>query len=246
VTKAAGASRQPRYEARADREIAETLVTAFGAVALVDIHVRLIYLRVAAKALSDGSLSLAAIALAYLRFPDLGAAGRRRLQKLGRAWKYNPNVAQEARNPEGEPDGGQWTHTEPADQTGRNPEHPWRDRSNVTFRNFIAGPDAERSTEASPESDGYGAVHRDPQGGAWGRYQLRRTAFQDIGWMDRDGNWTDAARAQGVTSFDDFSITEKRRRRRSICIWDGSNIRYLIFRWCYRILTAVEEAWYGI
>jgi hypothetical protein len=86
------------------------------------------------------------------------------------------------------------------DARARDPDHPWRDQTNVSLRQYLA--QMEHSTISHPESDGY-ADARD--GIALGRYELQPTqALRDIGWTDGRGNWTAAARAHGVRSNDDF------------------------------------------
>ncbi len=54
-------------------------------------------------------------------------------------------------------------------------------------------------------NNGYGAWLQDGQGiGAIGRYGLRASSLKAIGWMDDSGNWTDKARANGVSSTESF------------------------------------------
>jgi hypothetical protein len=40
--------------------------------------------------------------------------------------------------------------------------------------------------------------------GYLGKYQFGKSALQDIGFYDKDGNWTDLAKSYGVTSKNDF------------------------------------------
>ena len=75
---------------------------------------------------------------------------------------------------------------------------PWSNKSNPSFRERIAA--AERGPGHT--GDGYDAKH--PMSRALGRYQITPRAFEDIGWQDRYGNWTDKAKAQGVASEADF------------------------------------------
>jgi hypothetical protein len=70
---------------------------------------------------------------------------------------------------------------------------PWTGLPNAEFRQRIA--EAERSAE-HPE-EGYGL--RNPSSGALGRYQFVPVALRDIGWIDGEGRWTEAAALQGVT-----------------------------------------------
>ncbi|MEO3470316.1 hypothetical protein AAFN86_00510 [Roseomonas sp. CAU 1739] len=70
---------------------------------------------------------------------------------------------------------------------------PWETGLNAGFRQRIA--EAERSAEHAV--DGYAL--RNPASGALGRYQFVPMALRDIGWMNADGGWTEAAARQGVT-----------------------------------------------
>ena len=70
---------------------------------------------------------------------------------------------------------------------------PWEAQSNAAFRQRIA--EAERSAEHA--RDGYGL--RNATSGALGRYQFLPVALRDIGWMDADGRWTEAAARHGAT-----------------------------------------------
>ncbi len=70
---------------------------------------------------------------------------------------------------------------------------PWTSQVNAEFRQRIAA--AERSAEHA--QDGYGL--RNPSSGALGRYQFVPMALRDIGWMDAEGGWTEAAARHGVT-----------------------------------------------
>ena len=69
---------------------------------------------------------------------------------------------------------------------------PWETGLNAGFRQRLA--EAERSAEHA--ADGYGL--RNPTSGALGRYQFVPVALRDIGWMNADGGWTEAANRQGV------------------------------------------------
>ena len=54
-------------------------------------------------------------------------------------------------------------------------------------------------------NNGYGGVNLEGGGiGAIGRYGFRAPSLQAIGWMDADGHWTGAAKAQGVSSVESF------------------------------------------
>jgi hypothetical protein len=75
---------------------------------------------------------------------------------------------------------------------------PWQAAPNGDFRARIA--QAERSAEHA--NHGYG--QRNPNSGAMGRYQFLPTTLQDLGWRDGSGNWTAAARSQGVTTDAEF------------------------------------------
>lgn len=70
---------------------------------------------------------------------------------------------------------------------------PWEAGPNAAFRQRIA--EAERSAEHA--QDGYAL--RNPSSGALGRYQFVPAALRDIGWLDAEGGWTEAARRYGVT-----------------------------------------------
>ena len=53
--------------------------------------------------------------------------------------------------------------------------------------------------------DGYRAVNDDGEGiGAVGRYGFRASSLKAIGWMDAHGDWTSAAKAQGVNGVESF------------------------------------------
>ncbi len=69
---------------------------------------------------------------------------------------------------------------------------PWEGRPNAAFRQRIA--EAERSAEH--RQDGYAL--RNATSGALGRYQFVPVALRDIGWMDPEGAWTEAAARHGV------------------------------------------------
>jgi hypothetical protein len=63
---------------------------------------------------------------------------------------------------------------------------------------------AKLESQGQP-NNGYGGDN--PVGGgigAIGRYGFRAPSFKAIGWMDKDGNWTDAAKAQGVSDVESF------------------------------------------
>lgn len=70
---------------------------------------------------------------------------------------------------------------------------PWEAGPNASFRQRIA--EAERSAEHT--ADGYAL--RNPSSGALGRYQFVPVALRDIGWIDANGGWTEAAARYGVT-----------------------------------------------
>ncbi len=54
-------------------------------------------------------------------------------------------------------------------------------------------------------NNGYGGFNPEGGGiGAIGRYGFRAPSLQAIGWMDADGNWANAAKAQGVSSVQSF------------------------------------------
>jgi hypothetical protein len=61
---------------------------------------------------------------------------------------------------------------------------------------------AQHTRGPGQTGDGYDAKH--PVSRALGRYQITPDAFQDIGWQDKYGNWTDKAKAHGVASEADF------------------------------------------
>ena len=66
---------------------------------------------------------------------------------------------------------------------------------------------ADLESKGQP-NDGYGAWLRDGAGiGAIGRYGFREPSLQAIGWRDKNGNWTDEAKANGVASVEDFRNT---------------------------------------
>lgn len=69
----------------------------------------------------------------------------------------------------------------------------WEGQPNAAFRQRIA--EAERSAEH--RADGYAL--RNPVSGALGRYQFVPAALRDMGWMDAEGRWTEAAGRFGVT-----------------------------------------------
>ncbi|MFM6992383.1 MAG: cadherin-like domain-containing protein [Rhodoferax sp.] len=53
--------------------------------------------------------------------------------------------------------------------------------------------------------EGYRAVNDDGDGiGAVGRYGFRASSLKAIGWMDAHGDWTSAAKAQGINSVESF------------------------------------------
>jgi len=82
-------------------------------------------------------------------------------------------------------------------QAGTDNPKPWEGRHNAELREAIAG--YEQSTDK--KNDGYEERHPD---GALGRYQMTRTALDDIKWRNRDGTWTEEARKHGVASDADF------------------------------------------
>ncbi len=78
---------------------------------------------------------------------------------------------------------------------------PWEGQTNAAFRHRIA--EAERSAEHA--NDGYHL--RNPSSGALGRYQFLPIALRDIGWMNAEGGWTEAAARHGVTDEASFLAT---------------------------------------
>lgn len=108
-----------RFEPCPPVEVAETLAVAFSDNVLFDLEARLHQLRIAAQALSDGAITRAHIALAFLRLPALINEARDRLEKLAAIRKYNPNVAEEARVPAGETGGGRWSDDGGGDAGGQ-------------------------------------------------------------------------------------------------------------------------------
>jgi hypothetical protein len=78
---------------------------------------------------------------------------------------------------------------------------PWEGQTNAAFRQRIA--EAERSAEHA--NDGYHL--RNPSSGALGRYQFLPIALRDIGWMNAEGGWTEAAARHGVTDEASFLAT---------------------------------------
>ncbi len=115
-----------------------------------------------------------------------------------------------AGRPDGRPDGS--FDTALARATGQTPRaaparplagvgathRPWEAAPNPDFRHRIA--QAERSAE-HPQH-GYG--QRNPASGAMGRYQFLPSTLFDLGWQDRQGNWSEQARRHGVRSDRDF------------------------------------------
>ncbi|MBR0679841.1 hypothetical protein GXW74_05035 [Roseomonas eburnea] len=81
----------------------------------------------------------------------------------------------------------------PAGQTQAAALRPWEAQANAAFRQRIA--EAERSAEHV--QDGYAL--RNPVSGALGRYQFVPVALRDIGWVDAEGGWTEAAARHGVS-----------------------------------------------
>jgi len=78
---------------------------------------------------------------------------------------------------------------------------PWEAAPNPEFRQRIA--QAERSAEHV--NDGYHL--RNPSSGALGRYQFLPIALRDIGWMDAEGAWTEAAARHSMTDEAGFLAT---------------------------------------
>jgi hypothetical protein len=87
-----------------DEALAETLAVAYSWDILVDFDARAGSLRAAAKALNDGALTSAHLALAFMNLPRLRKDAWERLQQFELLRKYNPNVASEPRDL-----GGRWT-----------------------------------------------------------------------------------------------------------------------------------------
>ncbi|MBM3570053.1 MAG: hypothetical protein FJX46_15005 [Alphaproteobacteria bacterium] len=75
----------------------------------------------------------------------------------------------------------------------------------TTFQDKVGGIEVK-----GEPNHGYGVKLEDNQGGvALGRYQLKRGALIDAGFKDKDGNWTDKARALGVDSEESFLKSPK-------------------------------------
>ena len=87
----------------------------------------------------------------------------------------------------------------------------WERYSNADFREAIAR--AERGHEH--RDHGYWQ-YIDAGGGqgAFGRYQLRRSALVEAGWMDGLGRWTEKAAAFGVKTEMDFLAVPMRKKQR--------------------------------
>jgi hypothetical protein len=87
---------------------------------------------------------------------------------------------------------------EPRDaQAGTDTPKPWKGRHNEKTRDAIS----EYEQSANKKNDGY--EEKGPKG-ALGRYQMTRTALDDIKWRNPDGTWTEEARKHGVASDADF------------------------------------------
>ena len=95
--------------------------------------------------------------------------------------------------------------SEPASHLPASPERrkgPWSDKSYPEMREFIA----EKEQSAKKPNDGYGEFNHDSR--ELGRYQLKPSSLLQIGWLAKTPQgelyWTDKAKAQEVTSWDDF------------------------------------------
>ena len=79
------------------------------------------------------------------------------------------------------------------------PQRAWEGQPNEAWRQQIAREESNREGG----DFGYGVVNAD--GTAFGRYQIRRAALADAGWLaTRAGGWTAYAAEQGVRSDSDF------------------------------------------
>ena len=72
---------------------------------------------------------------------------------------------------------------------------------------------AKRESDGQP-NDGYGAVNWDKDSnktkGAYGRYQMRKPALEDAGYMDKNGNWNGT---DGINSHTDFLNSPKTQEK---------------------------------
>jgi hypothetical protein len=176
-------------------------------------------LRAVASALEKGNLTLANILLVHAEIdplPDEAAATR--LAKADRALRRapgertrlrrsNPDWADEARQPQGVPEGGQWTSGgadgdlvdtayRPGQGSMPSPKclaNLYNSRPYGDLMASIAGPESGgRYSEQSGTST------------AQGKYQMTRGALKSAGWQDQDGNWTEKAQDYGILSDQDF------------------------------------------
>jgi hypothetical protein len=227
LIEAAEARSRRVYRLRSAEDIARTLALAYGAFTGDDFARRLSGLNVAALALEAGDIAKAMVAALQMKLPPLPPEAMAKLAAEPTLKKDTAPSSLSKANPYHKPahspggTGGRFTSAEgaasgdiePRLMANRNEKprkkpaktgttlHPWMRRQNQDFRNYVAR--AESSTISRPQTDGYDDKSKD--GKALGRYQLRKDgALLQIGWVDRQGNWTSKAAEYGVTSDADF------------------------------------------